>query len=118
MTEDMKNVGDLVTVMGIFIVALAVLSILDVPFAGPIVIIASLAVASWRLKRQGSDWSALGLRRRHSPLHLIGTVVATVIVALLAGKATVAATTQILGGPAATPRMRTWKAICRDWRCF
>lgn len=96
----MKNAGDLVTVIGTFIVTQAFLSILDVPLGGTIATIASLAMASWRLERQGSDWSALGLAHRYSPLRLIGMVFATAIAAVLAGGATGAVTTKILGWPA------------------
>ena len=114
MTENIENVGDLVTVVGFFIVTRVLLSILDMPFAGPIAIIASLAMASGRLKHRGSDWSALGLVRRHSPLRLIGMVFATAIVAFLAG-AIAAVTTKILGWPAISfAGYGICEAICRN----
>jgi hypothetical protein len=61
MTEDMKNVADLVSALGTFVFVLALLSIFNVPFPGPTVIIASPAMASEAPEASGLGLVGLGI---------------------------------------------------------
>ena len=100
MTDRMKSAVDLLAVGGTFILALALLNALGVPFAGPFVILATVLMATWRLKACGASWPAIGLARPASPLRAIGIGLATLIAAYLIGGIVSAIATQALGLPA------------------
>lgn len=57
-------------------------------FAGPISLLASLAVATWRLRHRDKSWRELGLRMSGTKLNLVlwtlGALVATIIVGNMA----------------------------------
>lgn len=57
-------------------------------FAGPISLLASLVVATWRLKHSGESWRELGLRMSGTKLNIVlwtvGALVATIIVGNMA----------------------------------
>lgn len=59
-------------------------------YAGPISLLASLAVATWRLKLSGENWQSIGLKHDSSHLKLIlwtlGALVITVLMGNIAGQ--------------------------------
>jgi membrane protease YdiL (CAAX protease family) len=100
MTESMKALRDLTIVIATFLGVQALLSLSELPFTGPITVLASLAVATWCLRRRGAGWPSLGLARRHSALRLALMIFATFVVAYLAAGVTTAIATKLLGLPA------------------
>jgi membrane protease YdiL (CAAX protease family) len=90
----------LVAVVGTFVLTRTLFGALNVEYPGLIAIIASWAMASWRLKAQGSGWAAVGLRQQLSKMRLAGTVLAAAIAAMVAGGVTATFTSRVLGWPA------------------
>jgi membrane protease YdiL (CAAX protease family) len=97
MKDDAKALVDLIAVVGIYLVTLSILVLCGV--GGPIPILVSLAVASWRLWARGSGWLALGLTKHPSALRTAGMVVGVMILATVAAGGSVALVTQLLGWP-------------------
>lgn len=68
-------------------------------YAGPVSLLAALAVASWRLKKRGINWTDVGMGRPKSlkwlPLWTVLALVATTIVGILAGTAAI----ELIGSP-------------------
>ncbi len=68
-------------------------------YAGPISLLASLAVASWRLKENGESWQDLGLKHDSSHLKLILWVVGALAVTILMGNIAGQLATSIISNP-------------------
>ena len=66
-------------------------------FAGPVSLVASLCVATWRLKRNNESWRELGLTHNTSHLNLILWALGALIVTILAGGIAASLAVNLLG---------------------
>jgi uncharacterized protein len=80
---------DLLFVLGTLFVVKTTLLKIDAlwTYAGPVALLASLAVAHWRLKANGEHWSSLGLQRPERIGRTIFWTAVLLIVTVVAGSA-------------------------------
>jgi len=85
--EGRRAAIDIILVLGtLFIVKYTLLSIESMwTYAGPISLILSVIVASWRLKTHGETWAALGLSRPQSWPKIVGWSVIALVLTMLVG---------------------------------
>jgi membrane protease YdiL (CAAX protease family) len=79
----MRMRNDLAVVACAFVVTELVLIAAGVPFAGVITVLLSLGVATWRLTRRSSNWSALGLNRPASLVRALAAAVGWTVAAFV-----------------------------------
>lgn len=89
----------IIVVAAVFVLSQWLLRGMGMDYPGPIAVVLSLLAASWLLHREGSSWSALGLRKPRSwPRLGLAALGYTVLSYLVAATMTVLAT-RVLGWP-------------------
>ena len=93
--------GDLVLIVAVLIASKSLLLNIDAvwAYAGPISLLLTLAVATWRLRKSGERWADLGMKRPRSFARLVIYTLIALVVTMGVGILVQSLAINFIGGP-------------------